>query len=38
MGLAKSQKIEGPYLQLPHPITSNQYAIEDGYILRYKKE
>ena len=38
MGLAKSQKIEGPYLQLPHPITSNQHAVEDGYAFLYQDQ
>jgi len=31
MGLAIAEKLEGPYEQLPTPVTSNNQAIEDGY-------
>ncbi len=31
MGLALSTEIEGPYKQLPKPVTSNKQTIEDGY-------
>jgi len=31
MGLATAEKIEGPYVQLPDPITGNDQSIEDGY-------
>ena len=31
MGLAVAEHIEGPYVQLPFPITSNNSRIEDGY-------
>ena len=31
MGLAIAEKLEGPYVQLPFPITSNEHRIEDGY-------
>jgi len=33
MGLAMSEKMEGPYVQLPFPVTRNNLAIEDGYAL-----
>jgi len=36
MGLARSQKITGPYEQLPDPVTSNDQTIEDGYAFIYK--
>jgi hypothetical protein len=36
MGLAISQKIEGPYEQLPEPVTYNDQTIEDGYAFIYK--
>ncbi|MCK5067929.1 MAG: glycoside hydrolase family protein [Bacteroidales bacterium] len=36
MGLATSQKIEGPYVQMPAPITSNTRTIEDGYAFFYE--
>ncbi|MFC2125160.1 glycoside hydrolase family protein [Bacteroidota bacterium] len=31
MGLAIANKIDGPYIQLPLPVTQNDQAIEDGY-------
>jgi hypothetical protein len=36
MGLAISQYLEGPYSQLPSPVTANDQAVEDGYALVYK--
>jgi len=36
MGLARSEKIEGPYVQLPEPVTSNAMTIEDGYAFLHK--
>lgn len=31
MGLAIAEKLKGPYVQLPEPITGNNLSIEDGY-------
>ncbi|WP_430971631.1 sialate O-acetylesterase [Sunxiuqinia rutila] len=31
MGLAIAEKLEGPYVQLPFPVTQNNQAVEDGY-------
>ncbi len=31
IGLAIAEKLEGPYVQLPDPITGNDQTIEDGY-------
>ncbi|PCE66040.1 glycoside hydrolase family protein [Sediminicola luteus] len=31
MGLAVAENLEGPYVQLPVPITNNDRVIEDGY-------
>lgn len=31
MGVAISDKLEGPYIHQPEPITQNKTAIEDGY-------
>lgn len=36
MGLAIAEDIEGPYIQLPFPVTSNDKGIEDGYVFVYK--
>ena len=36
MGLAISQYLEGPYSQLPSPVTANDQAVEDGYAFVYK--
>jgi len=36
MGLARSRKVEGPYEQLLHPVTSNAQTIEDGYAFIFK--
>lgn len=32
MGLAIAQNLEGPYVQLPFPVTANDKIIEDGYV------
>ncbi|MEN8125905.1 MAG: glycoside hydrolase family protein, partial [Bacteroidota bacterium] len=32
MGLAIAENLQGPYVQLPFPVTSNEMGIEDGYI------
>jgi hypothetical protein len=31
MGLAIAENLEGPYVQLPFPVTQNDQRIEDGY-------
>ena len=31
MGLAIADKLEGPYIHQPVPVTSNRVGIEDGY-------
>ena len=31
MGLAIAEKLEGPYIHQPNPVTSNKVGIEDGY-------
>lgn len=31
MGLAIAEQPEGPYVQLPFPVTRNKQAVEDGY-------
>ncbi len=36
MGLAIAEKLEGPYVQLPFPVTQNNMAVEDGYVFYYK--
>lgn len=36
MGLAIAETIEGPYVQLPSPVTANDKAIEDGFAFIYK--
>ncbi|MEM9141834.1 MAG: glycoside hydrolase family protein [Bacteroidota bacterium] len=36
MGLAIAENVEGPYVQLPVPITKNKTVIEDGYAFHYK--
>lgn len=35
MGLAIAENIEGPYVQLKNPVTSNESVIEDGYAFMY---
>jgi len=36
MGLAIAEKPEGPYVQLPFPVTQNNLTVEDGYAFIYK--
>lgn len=36
MGLAIAENIEGPYVQLPTPVTASDMIIEDGYSFEYK--
>ncbi|MCK5471248.1 MAG: glycoside hydrolase family protein [Cyclobacteriaceae bacterium] len=36
MGVAIAQEIEGPYVQLPIPVTTNNQAVEDGYAFIYE--
>jgi len=36
MGLAIAESIEGPYVQMPFPVTANNKSIEDGYVFIYK--
>jgi hypothetical protein len=35
MGLAIAENLDGPYVQLPVPITRNKTMIEDGYAFHY---
>ena len=35
MGLAISENLEGPYVQMPFPVTANDSNIEDGYAFIY---
>lgn len=35
MGLAFAENLEGPYVQLPFPVTTNDRNIEDGYAFKY---
>ncbi len=35
MGLAVAENLEGPYVQLPFPVTANDRNIEDGYAFLY---
>lgn len=36
MGLAVAENLEGPYVQLPFPVTANDRNIEDGYAFMYE--
>ncbi len=38
MGLAFAENLEGPYVQLPFPVTSNDRSIEDGYAFMYQEK
>ncbi|WP_111709604.1 glycoside hydrolase family protein [Lutibacter citreus] len=38
MGLAISNKLEGPYIIQPNPITTNKARIEDGYAFLWKNK
>lgn len=35
MGLAVAENLEGPYVQMPFPVTVNDRNIEDGYAFMY---
>ena len=35
MGLAIAENIDGPYVQLPFPVTTNDKRIEDAYVFMY---
>lgn len=35
MGLANADKLEGPYIIQPEPITANDRVTEDGYAFIY---
>ncbi len=35
MGLAVAENLEGPYVQMPFPVTANSQTIEDGYAFMY---
>ena len=36
MGVAIAENLEGPYVQMPFPVTANDRNIEDGYAFMYK--
>ncbi len=36
MGLALAGQVEGPYVPLPDPVTSNDRTVEDGYAFVYE--
>lgn len=36
MGLAVAENVEGPYVQLPFPVATNESNIEDGYAFMYQ--
>ncbi|MEI7422907.1 MAG: glycoside hydrolase family protein [Prolixibacteraceae bacterium] len=36
MGLAISENLNGPYVQLPFPVTKNEQTVEDGYAFVYE--
>jgi len=36
MGVSVAQDIEGPYVQLPFPVTTNNQSVEDGYAFVYE--
>jgi len=38
MGLAISDKLEGPYIIQPYPITANESVIEDGYAFLWRNQ
>jgi hypothetical protein len=38
MGIAVAEKITGPYVQYPAPVTSNEKRIEDGYVFMYNDQ
>ena len=38
MGLAVAEKLEGPYVQMPFPVTRNNQAVEDGYAFNWQNQ
>lgn len=38
MGLAFAENLEGPYVQLPVPVTANNQRIEDGYAFVFNDQ
>lgn len=38
MGLAVAEKLEGPYIQKPFPVTQNEQRVEDGYAFINESE
>jgi hypothetical protein len=36
MGVAVAENLEGPYVQMPFPVTANDRNIEDGYTFMYE--
>lgn len=38
MGVAIAERVTGPYVQLPFPVTANDKRIEDGYAFLYNNE
>lgn len=38
MGVAIAEKITGPYVQFPAPVTANYKRIEDGYAFMYENK
>lgn len=38
MGVALAEKITGPYVQFPAPVTANERRIEDGYAFMYQNQ
>lgn len=38
MGVALADKVEGPYVMYPRPVTRNNQTIEDGYAFVYNRK
>ncbi len=38
MGLAVAENLEGPYVQMPSPVTVNDRNIEDGYAFLWRNQ
>lgn len=38
MGLAIAENFEGPYVQMPYPVTYNEQSVEDGYAFMYEDQ
>lgn len=38
MGLAVAENLEGPYVQMPFPVTRNNQAVEDGYAFIWQNQ